>query len=832
MTRKILSGILVFVFFFITSQLIFGQDLKFERIDKFSFKKSITIEENQPPTLLPQPLKKLVDLYQENKDFRKYANQTKINVQDEKVVITLLPRSGKTTSVFDGHDFSQSQAIIKARARHSMRVLVPIARLENFAEKLARIAFVKNQIRPVPDAVTSEGVDLMNADTWQAENYEGEDVKVAVIDGGFEKLDDAVANGDIPSDYVGVDYSGSGLQSETEHGTAVAEAVHDVAPAAKLYLYHISDLTDLENAKDDAIAQGVHIINHSMSWFLQSYYDGTGPVNDIANDANSQGIVWVNSASNRAEDHYRSVFTPTDGDYHDFTGEGGNLNPMGPEPGYVWLFPRFFIVQAWMNWDAYPTTDQDYDFYLYKWNSSSEEWEQVAGSTNRQNGSLDPSESIAYFNTEDEARFAFAVHKYSATENVDFTIFAGYGLSIHTVSSSVTDPASAEGVVTVGAISMNFYENGPQESFSGQGPTNDGRPKPEVTAPDSCDSFAYGHWQGTSLASPHTAGICALIKSRFTGYTNSQIKDYLFSSCTVDLGEPGRDDVYGYGKVVVPDFGNITDLRASVSGENILLEWSESDGISTYHVYRDTTYNFVPDTETGANRIATNITDEDAGTEGIQWTDTGNGADVVGDVEKNYFYRVTAVSAREYAPSNLAGEFDYQLVTTEGTDINRIVVLMNTANTRTPIATAEDLAQAIPYCTDVYWWDASGQGTVGHVKGVPFNNFAIDHGHVYSVSVTKDTVWTVAGSYSEFSYNLVTTEGTDINRIGVPLSKSSLTTAEQLGSDIPNCTDVYYWDAEGQGTIGHVVGVPFNDFAVRAGYPYTISITAPTTWPE
>ncbi|MFZ5519184.1 MAG: CotH kinase family protein [Candidatus Zhuqueibacterota bacterium] len=294
---------------------------------------------------------------------------------------------------------------------------------------------------------------------------------------------------------------------------------------------------------------------------------------------------------------------------------------------------------------------------------------------------------------------------------------------------------------------------------------------------------------------------------------------------SLDHGTPGQFNS-------ISAAGAIADLRASVLDDAILLEWTEPDGMASFHVYRDTTYNFSPDKAAGSNRIGESVTDQDGSAAGIQWTDTGQGADVVGDVSTNYFYRVTAVSAMEYAPSNVAGEFDYQLVTTSGTDINRLVVLMNTANTRLPIATAEDLAQAIPNCTDVYWWDASGQGTVGHVKGLPFNNFSVQPGHAYSVSVTEDTVWTVAGSYADVSFNLVTTEGTDINRIGVPLAKAALTTADQLGADIPNCTDVYLWDAVGQGTLGHVVGLPFNNFAVRAGYAYAVSITAPTVWPD
>jgi len=676
------TRLLILMMSFMVANLGVAQTLKVAKMESDQIINAQRMEISAIHSVLPPALKKLTDIYLQNLDYHAYAQQAHINMQGDNVVVTVMPRAGKTTDVFNNHDFSQAQAVVQARARHSMRVLVPIARLENFAEKLARIGMVKEQVKPVPDAIQSEGIALMNADTWQAEGYQGSGVKVAIIDGGFQKLTDAQSNGDIPATYTSQDFSGTGLEADTEHGTAVTEAVYDIAPQAQFFLYKIDDLTDLENAKDACVANGVHVVNHSMSWFLQAYYDGTGPACDIVADAIANGITWVNSSGNHAEDHYRAVFTPTVDNYHDFTGSGGTLNAFGPEPGYIWLLPRFYYFQIWMNWDDYPTTSQDYDLYLYKWNYSSSAWESVASSKTRQTGEQEPTESLYHVNLEDNGRYAIAVHKYSATVNVDFTIFAALGLSYHTVETSVTDPGSLAEVVTVGAIARDSYEAGPQEYFSGQGPTTNGTPKPDVAAPDSCNSFAYGHWQGTSLSSPYTAGVCALIKSRFPAYVSDDIKNYLYSSCTVDLGPVGRDNIYGWGKVVVPDFGGISDLRASVMSDDIILEWSESDGIPTYNVYRDTTYNFIPDVAAGSNRIAANITDEDAGTAGIQWTDTGNGEDVVGDVTTNYYYRVTAVSAREYAPSNVAGEFDYQLVTTSGTDINRIVVLMNTANTR------------------------------------------------------------------------------------------------------------------------------------------------------
>ncbi len=343
-------------------------------------------------------------------------------------------------------------------------------------------------------------------------------------------------------------------------------------------------------------------------------------------------------------------------------------------------------------------------------------------------------------------------------------------------------------------------------------PSNCGSTEPPV------GTHVYAGGSTVNITASPTAGY---IFDHWTG----GVTDSLAAATTVVMN--GDKKVTAYF-VLKP----ISDSRASIQGENILLEWTASETPALYNVYRDTSYNFVPDVINGTNRVGQFVYDQDSNRPGIQWTDTGNGADIVGDVSKNYYYKITVYNGMESAPSNVAGEFDYQLTTTSGTDINEIVLILDTRNSSAPITTAEQLAQAIPNCSDVYYWGAEGQGTVGHVKGLPFNDFPVYAGYPYIVNVTANTVWSLAGSYVDTSFNLITTEGTDINHIGVPLSKGSLTTAEQLGQDIPGCTDVYRWGADGQGTIGHVVGLPFNDFAVRAGYPYYVNVTAATVWPE
>ena len=283
------------------------------------------------------------------------------------------------------------------------------------------------------------------------------------------------------------------------------------------------------------------------------------------------------------------------------------------------------------------------------------------------------------------------------------------------------------------------------------------------------------------------------------------------------------------GTITIRVESAVSDLRASIQNGFILLEWSGLTGVTQYNVYRGTSYDFIP---SSANRIGTGISDQDGSRTGVQFTDNDiDGANVVGDVQTNYFYKVAGLNPSEGSFSNVAGEYDFDLITTAGTDINEIVVLFNTQNTLSPIANAEELATAIPNCTNVYYWNPSGQGSIGHPKGTPINNFLITPGHPYMLNVTVDGVWTVAGSYQDLQFSLITTAGTDINHITVPLAKSLLTDAELLAQDIPSGTNVYYWDVSGQGTIGHPKGTPINTFAVKVGYPYYVNVMAESTWP-
>lgn len=104
-------------------------------------------------------------------------------------------------------------------------------------------------------------------------------------------------------------------------------------------------------------------------------------------------------------------------------------------------------------------------------------------------------------------------------------------------------PASYENVISVGATDQNDRIT----NFSNYGPYQDlVAPGAGIWSTISRGSFSA--FNGTSMASPVVAAVAALVKANEPELVNFEIEERLFET-SVDLGSPGKDIFYGYGRV-------------------------------------------------------------------------------------------------------------------------------------------------------------------------------------------------------------------------------------------------------------------------------------------
>ncbi len=116
---------------------------------------------------------------------------------------------------------------------------------------------------------------------------------------------------------------------------------------------------------------------------------------------------------------------------------------------------------------------------------------------------------------------------------------------------TISTPGDATKVITVAASDKSDA----LASFSSRGPTTDGRIKPDITAPgvsiyaaDSGTSCSDISMSGTSMATPHIAGVSALMLDANGAATPLQVKNCM-GKAAIDKGNTGKDCLWGWGRV-------------------------------------------------------------------------------------------------------------------------------------------------------------------------------------------------------------------------------------------------------------------------------------------
>lgn len=474
--------------------------------------------------------------------------------------------------------------IIETTHGSLVQASVPVEQLNELSAS-ASVDYLRQPETPALAAL-SEGVADIGAPAWHGAGSNGTGVKVAVIDVGFQGYQSLVTAGELPANVTAVSFRANGdiTGGGEKHGSACAEVVYDVAPGAQLYLINFSTDVELANAIDYVIAQDIDVVSASWSFFGNFRGDGQGAVNDMVQNAHDAGVFWANASGNAAQDHWSGAYNDTDSDtWHEF-GAGDDGNDITASVGTT--------IHAYLSWDKWPVTDQDYDMYLvYEGNPG----QTVAASDGWQGGTQAPAEQIHYtVPTGKGGRYWVVIKNYSASGDANFKLYT-YPLHLQyqvAAGSLAGQPTDSPYAMTVGAVQVSTVV---LESFSSRGPTVDGRIKPDIAAPDRVSTTSYGvsgFW-GTSAAAPHVAGAGAMVAQAYPAYTPSQIQSFLETRAT-DAGAPGKDSLYGSGKLNLGALPDVTSPSVTsvlptgfvdATATTISVDYSDGDsGIDTASV--------------------------------------------------------------------------------------------------------------------------------------------------------------------------------------------------------------------------------------------------------
>ena len=399
-------------------------------------------------------------------------------------------------------------------------------------------------------------------------------------------------------------------------GTAMLEIVHDLAPGAQLLFANFetslefNEAVKILSANADVVVDDIQFVALPPLILGAMPYDGTSAVsintaNAFNNNANPIRARFV-IPSNFARKHYREDFFDSGVDGAPIVGLPGNLHlfqltastsdvlGLGPTVTDVIHLPAGESVVVSLIWnDPLGASNNDYDLFLLRSGifGCLNFPDVVAWSIDTQNGTQDPvevlrryTEVVGYTNDTGAADdFCIVIQNSQNTAGVrNFNMFvqapplpsapSEETHNYNTIRSSITAPGDAGGspvsVITVGAAWWETPDS--IELFSGNGPTTDGRMKPDVTAIDRVSVTGAGGFNpggtlqpsfpGTSAAAPHGAGVAALLlqaapclRADATGglspvNARTSLRNLILNTA-VDLGAAGPDNEFGYGRI-------------------------------------------------------------------------------------------------------------------------------------------------------------------------------------------------------------------------------------------------------------------------------------------
>ncbi len=517
---------------------------------------------------------------------------------------------------------------IHAQRDRRLEANVPVATLRDLA-LLPSVAQVRMPSRLVPlqgvGPNLSQGVQLTNALSLQVNGITGLGVNVAVIDLGFLGF----AAAELPANVVTRSFRADGLIDASQHGTACAEVLADMAPQCNMFLLAVATEMDLETALNFCQANKIQIASVSLG-LLDGPFAGNSVLDATLNQVRAAGVLVVVAAGNFAQRHWAGDWSPgfTAPVYNQFVPNDDTLPINVGAAGAVVEADLSWFDTAGPTGLPAPVTARDYDLILVDSSGN-----QVARSAITQDGDDPPSESLFAIVP---AAGAYSLKILAVSSNITaagaptdhFHLFVPeYDIADMTLQipqSSLSEPAEATGAFTVGATRCVATLNLPPivdfpvdtlEPFSSQGPVDNtnGIAKPDISGPDgvvtslgaAAPTNPFNPFFGTSCATPHVAGAAALLLSESTTRNADELQRALmtlasqqnaFSPIMLAPGGPGAVPA----TPVQAGVGRLT-LRAGLDTEPPVVSISFPANGTTITTSRPTIIGVATDTQTGVD---------------------------------------------------------------------------------------------------------------------------------------------------------------------------------------------------------------------------------------